>query len=683
MRFRVFFTLLCAIAFGIAPVTRVAVAESAAKVVYTTDFREGPAPKWSPSRFGSSSQGSRRFLGPFGKQSSAILNLDQLPPHRLIRVRFTLFLLHALPGNAMKENPNLWSLSVQGGPMLLRTTFDTHFTASTGSHLQSFPDDFPAEHPAATGAAERGSLGNRYEGKDEPPFAPADIVYDLEAVFPHEGDAVELRFSSDFTKGPPDEDWGLKEVTVEAIPEYVKHSDAELRQLWAELIGRDAMRSWNALWRLVEAGPETAAFVVRTLGADDAEARAQRLVRDLTTGDSLAREKANATIDDLTPADTLMLQAALAAPGISEPLRGKLQKIIVGLTAESPAFTPRVIRLLRVIGTPEANRVRALLEPPAPPAYPDSPMTLAWQNSHAISQETPASRCVFTPDGKQLLSIGGDGVRAWDVSTGKSLRFVPLNDLRALAISPDGTIVAGSTKQSVIHLWRFPDWTPRAQLRGHRGILWGLAFKPDSKQLWSAALDGLRKWDLETSQELLALPVPAMTEYLSISADGKMLAASQNSSKEAGRPRLTLRDGETGEVFHNILNFPDKLPHSEFSPDGKLIAVTPWSGEAEVFSVETKKSVHYFDEPSPNGLCVTFSPRGKYLCVAGGGGLGTSGQNHRGLHLYRLDDEKEVWRFNNVRTCYCVAFSADGTHLAAGDDEGRVYLWNVRPDFEN
>jgi WD40 repeat protein len=613
---------------------------------------------------------------------SAILQLDHLQPHRLLRVRFTLLLLDALTGNSNREHPDLWSLSVGGGPTLFRTTFDTHHASPPGKHLQSFPDDFPFDHPAATGAAERGSLGYEYGGGSEAPFPQSDLVYHLEVVFPHDANDLELRFSSDFAKGMPEMGWGLENVTVEAVPDFVEHSAGELRDLWADFLDRDAMRSWDALWHLVEGGPRTAAFVGHSLGADDVETRAQHFVHDLTAGDALAREKANATIDNLAPSDILMLRAALAAPETPESLRARLQKIIAELSAESPAFAQRAARLLRILGTPDAARISALLDAQSTVVAADGPMTLAWQSSHAISPETAASRCVFTPDGKQLLSIGGDGVRQWDVTSGKCLHFTPLEDLRSLAVSPDGTLVAGGTKRSVIHLWNLSDWTLRAQLRGHRGILWGLQFKPDSKQLWSAALDGLRNWDLETSQQLRVLAVPAMTEYLSISPDGKMLAASQNNSKIGGRPKLTLRDGETGEIFHSILDFPDKLPHSEFSPDGKLIAVTPASGETYVYSIETKELVYHFDEPSPDGQCLGFSPRGKYLCVAGGGGQGTAGENHRGIHLYRLADRTEVWRFNEMTKCYCVAFSPDGSHLAAGDDEGRVFMWKVRPDFE-
>ncbi len=130
------------------------------------------------------------------------------------------------------------------------------------------------------------------------------------------------------------------------------------------------MRSWNALWHLAEGGPRTVALVAHSLGGDDAETRAQQLVHDLTAGNALERERANTAIDNLAPSDLLMLRAALAAPNTPESLRTKLQKIVAELNAETPAFTQRVTRLLRVLGTPEAKRIEACCWPRHPHLSP-------------------------------------------------------------------------------------------------------------------------------------------------------------------------------------------------------------------------------------------------------------------------------------------------------------------------
>jgi len=59
-----------------------------------------------------------------------------------------------------------------------------------------------------------------------------------------------------------------------------------------------------------------------------------------------------------------------------------------------------------------------------------------------------------------------------------------------------------------------------------------------------------------------------------------------------------------------------------------------------------------------------------------------AGSNHRGLHIYRVADGAEVWRFNDMHKAYCAAFSPDGKHLAATDDEGGVYLWDIKGELD-
>jgi WD40 repeat protein len=648
--------------------------------IYESKFQDNLADHWNDNRLRLTPNGKRRFFGAFTGKSSAILRLQALPAHQLVRVRFTLFLFRGQGGNS-KGAPDFWSLSDASGSTLFRTSFEFPHPSQPSEpapRSQSFPDESPVSHPAGTGAAELGTLGNG-ANRENDPDAAADMVYHLEAVFPHTDSELELRFSSEFMGGPPQRTWGLENVTVETVKDFVERSDIENQKLWDDLTGQNAMNSWNALWRLAEGGPRTAAFVAQKLGPQNAEERARRLVHDLTASDSLSRERASAMVDDLAPSDIFMLSAALGSSETPDSLRPKLQKMIEELTAESAAFTPRVARLLRILGTPEAKAMLAGLEAPSPAVPANSPVTLVWQRGHAIEENSRTKRCVFTPDGKQLLSISGDGLRAWDAASGKCERFESARNFSSLGISPDGATVAAGTRTGPIFLWTLPNWNMR-QLLGDRGWIWSFAFTPDSKQLWSGASDGIREWDINTAQQLRVVAVPTVTRHLCFSPDGLTLASSQNSyGNQQGC--VVIRDPATGDAMRQIGRLRGKPTSAAFSPDGKLLALTKDNRNTIIYSFETGQKVNQFDSPGPEGECVVFTPDGKYLCVGGGGGDGTS-VNQRGLHLYRMADGAEVWRFTNVNAMCGAAFSPDGARLAAIDDEGRVYLWDMRPGLE-
>jgi WD40 repeat protein len=670
----------CAVLSGLrSPLSVLTAAADELPPFYRSQFQDGIAERWSASQIRVTPDGKRKFMGEFAKKSNTILRLHGLPPHRLVRVRFNLLLFQGAGESPNAREPDFWSLSDSGGAAFFRSSFEfpRPFQSSQPAlPSQSFPDEFPIAHPAGTGAAEQGTLSvNR--GND--PDAATDMVYHLEVAFPESEPDLELRFCSEFKNSQPPRTWGIENVTVEAVPNFAERSAAENRKLWDDLIDRNAMDSWNALWQLAEGGPRTTAFVAQQLGAQTAEERALHFVHDLTAGDSLSREKASALIDALASSDFLMLNSALASPETPESLRPKLQKLIEDLAAESPAFMSRVTRLLRVLGAPDAQALLARLEsPPPPPA--DSLLTLAWQRSHAIDENSQAERCAFGPDGKQLFSVSSDGLRVWDVAASKCLRFVSMTNFCSLAISPDGNTVAAGKKGGRVFLWKLPNWDMK-QLNGHRGWALGLAFTSDSKRLWTGAFDGIRCWNLDSLQQSQMVAIPTQTRHLCISPDGQILAANQNPYKN--QPGcVVMRSVDTGDALRQIGRIRSGPAHAVFSPDGQLLAVAKDNDGTLIYSLETGQKIKQFDSPGPQGQCVEFSPDGKYLCVAGGGGDGVSYLNQRGVHLYRMADGADVWHFTGVTSMNCVAFSHEGARLAAIDDEGRLYLWNVRRDLE-
>jgi hypothetical protein len=90
---------------------------------YSTDFTDLPGPEWSTTRTSATPIGARRFLGEFSNES-ATLHLVGLSPHSLARVTTTLFIIQSWDGSENAPfSPDLWNLSVLGGPTLVNGTF--------------------------------------------------------------------------------------------------------------------------------------------------------------------------------------------------------------------------------------------------------------------------------------------------------------------------------------------------------------------------------------------------------------------------------------------------------------------------------------------------------------------------------------------------------------------------------
>jgi hypothetical protein len=217
--------------------------------VYFNDFNAAPGttyPEWTSSGYTNSANragtvaagsgpqpvasalspnGKERFLGEFGGpailterpfdplhfvrvEETVTLTLRNLKPHTAATVTFDLYVLKSWDGNNPNYGPDRWSLSVQGGPTLLDTTFSNN--PKTGAYdlsLQNYP---VANSAHQTGAAVVNSLGYKFYG---------DSIYHLSLTFAHTGETLAVNFSSSLFegKGTGDESWGLDNVRVSTI----------------------------------------------------------------------------------------------------------------------------------------------------------------------------------------------------------------------------------------------------------------------------------------------------------------------------------------------------------------------------------------------------------------------------------------------------------------------------------
>jgi uncharacterized delta-60 repeat protein len=155
---------------------------------------------WSSTNT-STTPGGRGYLGPFGSQT-VTLSMSNLPPHNVVWLECDLYVVLTWDGNSTQNGPDIWSLSVENGPSLLRTTF-----SNSSSESQAYPGPYPtAAFAPQSGASEVNSLGyNR------------DCVYHLQYAFPHSTNTLAIDFAGSGLGGLSDEYWGLDNVSVSLV----------------------------------------------------------------------------------------------------------------------------------------------------------------------------------------------------------------------------------------------------------------------------------------------------------------------------------------------------------------------------------------------------------------------------------------------------------------------------------
>jgi RNA polymerase sigma factor (sigma-70 family) len=207
---------------------------------------------------------------------------------------------------------------------------------------------------------------------------------------------------------------------------------------------------------------------------------------------------------------------------------------------------------------------------------------------------------VFTPDGKTLLTGGGDNaVRFWDPATGRESR-PPLEGTAPaghVVLSPGGTMLAviplknkfaggglfpavlAWTADNKVFFWDLASgkqvqWVTVPEQRIVSGFT-GVAFALDGKAAWTGGVDRFaRLWDLATGKELRChdLGHPGVWTFAA-SPDRKVLAGLPGGST------VRLIDAESGKDLSPADGHRHEVRHAFLTPDGRT-AVTAARGEA-------------------------------------------------------------------------------------------------------
>lgn len=317
-----------------------------------------------------------------------------------------------------------------------------------------------------------------------------------------------------------------------------------------------------------------------------------------------------------------------------------------------------------------------------------------------ITHDRPVISCRFDPEGDYLLGGAQDNnFHRWDVFTGSALHlaghkswigtlaFLPGPDkqivtggqegklvwwnaysqtpaaarsidahkgfLRAVAVSPDGKLIATGGNDTLVRVWSAADGTLVKELAGHPRHVYNVVFDPTGKFLLSGDLMGvIKQWDVASW---------AMTREL----DAKVLSKFDNGFK-----------ADVGGIRS-----------ADFSPDGKLLAVAGITDVSNAFAGIGVPAVVIFDWESGKQLKVLkpavnfqgsiwgvrFHPSGEFLIGAGGGGAGA-------IWFWKPDEEKSFHVMALPAVAYDLALHPDGLRLAVPLYNKTICIYDLAPN---
>jgi len=188
----------------------------------------------------------------------------------------------------------------------------------------------------------------------------------------------------------------------------------------------------------------------------------------------------------------------------------------------------------------------------------------------------------ITPDSKTLITGALDGIRLWDLTKQRPLYTLNRFDHQtyALAIHPEGSILASGHKFGTVKLWNLKTGRLLETIPAHTRALNPvsgrsnlsvsvLAYSPDGNTLVSGSYDRtIKVWDLQITGQLAYPPLRGHTgriEAITINPNGEILAS-------ASRDGVRLWNLQTGELLAVLGGHGDWVKSLAFSNDGRFLA---------------------------------------------------------------------------------------------------------------
>jgi WD40 repeat protein len=249
---------------------------------------------------------------------------------------------------------------------------------------------------------------------------------------------------------------------------------------------------------------------------------------------------------------------------------------------------------------------------------------------------------------------------------GKVERLRQGGSVLALALSPDGTVLASAGSQGTICLWAFPSGTELRTLTGHEGPVYALAFAPDGKTLVSGGADrSIHFWDPSTGRQTWRCRTNGALRALAFSPDGTLLAGAGEFHVRC----LRLWDVRNGIEAQQSIIIDRKLDVVAFAPDGKLLASGGADGQVDFWDTASGRRLHTANPGQGGVTSLRFTGDGKSVLCGGGNGSLVA-LDAATARAERLLDEAG-------RTAYAAAVSADGKSFAVAGSDRTLVLWDL------
>ena len=433
---------------------------------------------------------------------------------------------------------------------------------------------------------------------------------------------------------------------------------------------------FESVCKSAEVSPDKVAALLNpsTLPQKDLTTNGEQLI----AGDQILSPRQNLSRIAIVGATVLMIVVVagifVLLPNVMSPAASNPGTPTIELATSTPIVTATLIMTATTIPTSS---------PVGPPPinefnYQDFDDLYSWEvgsdvikiTGVAISYKTQQVALLVQryPEGYALELRDVEGNLKWEASLAKAA-------YPAIAISPDGSLIATGTDDGNVRIWRSSDGSLVHDLSGHRFPVRIVAFSPDGMMVASGGSDNTaRIWMVAGGMARRVYDNKTDVRDIAFSSDSHYLAVSANV--------VVVLDTTTNESIGNIHFYDSQgdtqaLGEVAFSSDGKRIA-----SSGDWFNVENgrwRKRIMVWDFPSglSSATRIPIDDAIEDLVFSEDGNLIMGVLKDRGkLQIYSIAD-REVFGEIDIGSKLLMSYSPDLRMFVVISTRTSVTVWGI------
>lgn len=274
----------------------------------------------------------------------------------------------------------------------------------------------------------------------------------------------------------------------------------------------------------------------------------------------------------------------------------------------------------------------------------------------------------FTTDGRYLVSAsyGDYSLRIWDTADGQELSNVRTrNRVRSLAITPDGRTIITADAYHRLTWWTFENGIIGVPVIAAVKAGDALAISPDGKIIATTGYNlPVRLWYTGFPEPFKTLENSEHHRVLTFSPSGEHLAGGGHGN------RISIwKSNSWKEKKYTISKIAKDSDVSSItvSPDGKYLATGHNDSSIVIFDLEDREERHNFFVHNASTRALVFSPDSKRLVTA---------QQNKRIYIWDSKTAGGLAQLSyHSQPVVSLAFAPEGDLLATGGEDRKIVFW--------